>query len=116
MAKAVINVNVRIVEDTIAVFDIVGEVNAFAESALMGAYNEVTAKGAKAIILNFNGLEFMNSSGIGLIVTMLIRIQRQKQNLLAYGLSEHYQQIFELTRLNEAINIFEDEAQAIASL
>ena len=45
----------------------------------------------------------MNSSGIGLLVTLLIRIQRQKQRLVAYGLTDHYIQIFELTRLNEAI-------------
>jgi anti-sigma B factor antagonist len=58
----------------------------------------------------------MNSSGIGLLVTMLIRVQRQKQKLLAYGLSEHYQQIFELTRLNEAIGIYGSEAEALAAL
>ncbi len=58
----------------------------------------------------------MNSSGIGLLVTMLIRVQRQKQQLLAYGLSDHYQQIFELTRLNEAIAIYESEDAAVASV
>jgi anti-sigma B factor antagonist len=47
---------------------------------------------------------------------MLIRVQRQKQQLLAYGLSEHYQQIFELTRLNEAIGIYEDEASALTAV
>ena len=58
----------------------------------------------------------MNSSGIGLLVTMLIRVQRQKQRLLAFGLSEHYQQIFELTRLNEAIAIYDDETAAVTAV
>jgi anti-sigma B factor antagonist len=57
----------------------------------------------------------MNSSGIGLLVTLLIRTQRQKQDLLAYGLSEHYQQIFELTRLNEAISIYPGESEALTA-
>jgi anti-sigma B factor antagonist len=57
----------------------------------------------------------MNSSGIGLLVTLLIRANRQKQRLLAYGLSEHYRQIFELTRLNEAISIYNSEAEALAA-
>ena len=52
---------------------------------------------------------------IGLLVTLLIRTQRQKQRLLAYGLSEHYQQIFELTRLNEAITIYNGEGEALAA-
>ena len=55
----------------------------------------------------------MNSSGIGLLVTFLIRANRQKQHLLAYGLSEHYRHIFELTRLDEAIGIYTTEAEAL---
>jgi anti-sigma B factor antagonist len=52
-----------------------------------------------------------------LLVTLLVRANRQKQRLLAYGLSDHYRQIFELTRLNEAIAIYtsEDEAKAAIS-
>ena len=57
----------------------------------------------------------MNSSGIGLLVTLLVRAQRQKQKLAAYGLSEHYRQIFDLTRLNEAIAIYDSEADALAT-
>jgi len=57
----------------------------------------------------------MNSSGIGLLVTLLIRVNRQKQRMLSYGLSDHYQQIFQLTRLNEAIGIYNDEAGALAA-
>lgn len=68
----------------------------------------------KTVILNFSGMDYMNSSGIGLLVTLLVRAQRQKQHLRACGLSEHYQEIFNLTRLNEAIGIFADEAAAAA--
>jgi len=113
MTTAKVSIKVRMVGSTVCVLDIQGEINAFAESALMDAYTEATANGAKAIVLNFSGLEFMNSSGIGLLVTLLIRIQRQRQRLLAYGLADHYMQIFELTRLNEAISIFPIEAEAL---
>jgi anti-sigma B factor antagonist len=57
----------------------------------------------------------MNSSGIGLLVTILIRAKRQGQRLLAYGLNEHYRHIFELTRLNEAIGLYDSEADALAA-
>jgi anti-sigma B factor antagonist len=99
-----------------SVIDIEGEVTGFAEDKLMAAYQEASNGRTRAIILNFGGLQYMNSSGIGLLVTMLIRVQRQKQQLLAYGLSAHYQQIFELTRLNEAIGIYANEAEALAAL
>ena len=58
-------------------------------------------------MLNFPALDYMNSGGIGLLVMLLVRAQRQRQKVLAFGLSEHYRQIFELTRLDEAIGIFE---------
>ena len=99
-----------------AAIDIQGEITSFAESALMDAYTQATVGGAQAIILNFANLEYMNSSGIGLLVTLLIRANRQKQRLMAVGLSEHYRQIFELTRLNEAILLFDREADALAEV
>jgi anti-sigma B factor antagonist len=107
---------VRRLSGKISVIDIAGEITGFAEELLMTSYSEASQGNSQSIVLNFTNLAYMNSSGIGLLVTLLIRIQRQKQKLLAYGLSEHYQQIFELTRLNEAIGIYDNEAAAVASL
>lgn len=114
MSKANISANVRR-NNGVSIIDIGGEVNAYAEDALAAAYSEASQNGVKAIVLNFSGLEYMNSSGIGLLVTLLIRAQRNKQRLLACGLNEHYQQIFALTRLNEAIGIYGSEAAAAAA-
>jgi anti-sigma B factor antagonist len=82
----------------------------------MDAYLQASNGKTRAIVLNFSDLQYMNSSGIGLLVTLLIRAQRQKHSLLAVGLTDHYRQIFELTRLNEAIGIFNSEAEALASV
>ena len=114
MPQAKVTMTVRKASETASVVDIQGEVTGFAENTLMDAFMQASAGNARAIILNFTGLEYMNSSGIGLLVTVLIRAQRQRQRLLAYGLSEHYRQIFDLTRLNEAIGIYSSEAEALA--
>ncbi|HJW89265.1 MAG TPA: STAS domain-containing protein [Anaerolineales bacterium] len=115
MAQGKATMRVRYVGDQSSVIDIEGEVNSAAENALMDAYTQATSAGARNLILNFAGLEYMNSSGIGLLVTLLIRVQRQKQRLLAANLSDHYRQIFELTRLNEAISIYSSESEAISA-
>jgi anti-sigma B factor antagonist len=107
------NHTVRKPTNQIAVIDISGEVTGAAETPLMNAYEEVSKSNVRTIILNFSDLEYMNSSGIGLLVTLLIRVNRQKQRMFSYGLTEHYQQIFQLTRLNEAIGIYPDEASAL---
>jgi len=111
--KANVTMTVRTAGQGSSVIDIQGEINAFAENALMDAYTKASSDGARNIILNFDGLDYMNSSGIGLLVTLLIRAKRQNQRLLAFGLTDHYKQIFELTRLNEAIGIYASEAAAL---
>lgn len=97
------------------IIDVTGDITAASEAALMDAYERATAEGANAVVLNFGGLEYMNSGGIGLLVTLLVRANRQKQRLSACGLNEHYRQIFELTRLDEAIQIFADEDAAVSA-
>lgn len=89
MTQADVTMSVRKATDQASIIDIQGEVTGFAESQLTDAYTEATSGGAKAIILNFSGMGYMNSSGIGLIVTLLIRVNRQGQRLLAVGLTEH---------------------------
>ena len=112
--QANVTITARKVGDKASIIDIKGEVNSFAENALMDAYTQASTGDTQSIILNFTDLDYMNSSGIGLLVTLLIRANRQGQRLIAFGLSQHYQQIFELTRLNEAIPIFETEAEGLA--
>ncbi len=111
------NVTLRIGKagDAVGIIHIQGEVTAAAESALMDAYTEASADGAETVVLDFSGLEYMNSSGIGLLVTLLIRANRQQQRLVACCMSEHYRQIFQLTRLDEAIAIYPGEAEALAA-
>jgi len=116
MPQTNLSATVRRLEEDISVIDISGEVNGFAENILMDAYAQAAGGDTRAVIFNFEELEYLNSSGIGLLVTLLIRAQRQEQSLLACGLSDHYREIFQLTKLNEAIGIHQDEATALNAL
>lgn len=116
MPTANLTMTVRDAAPGVRVIDISGEITSFSEPEITAGHDEAARGGVKAIILNFEGLEYMNSGGIGLLVTTLIRAQRSGHRLLAYGLSDHYCQIFSLTRLDEAIEIYPDEAAAVASV
>ena len=113
MPEAKVKMNVRKANANACIIDVEGELTAFAEDVLMDAYNQACAKGARVIVLNFENLEYMNSSGIGLLVTLLIRINRENQKLLSYGLSDHYRSIFQITRLDDAIVVYDDEEEAV---
>ena len=113
MVEATVSMNVRTIDERVSVIDIVGSVTRKSEPTLTDAYAHASGIQTRAIILNFTNLEYMNSTGIGLLVTLLVRANRAQQQLLAYGLSDHYRDIFALTRLNEAIHVYGDEAGAI---
>ena len=115
MSTQAATLEVRRVNGKAGIVDITGEITAASEEALMEAYEQASADNALAIILNFGELEYMNSGGIGLLVTLLVRTNRMKQRLGAFGLTEHYRRIFGLTRLDEAIAIYDDETTALAA-
>ena len=116
MLDAGTRVEVRSTDDPAAkVVAIFGDVTAGSEPALMEAYGKAVDGGARTIVLDFDGLEYMNSGGIGLLVTLLVRAKRQNHRLMAVGLNEHYREIFSLIRLDEAIRIHTDAATALAS-
>jgi anti-sigma B factor antagonist len=115
MPETNIVTNVRQVSPAVSIIDIKGDLSAVAENALMDAYAHTNAATTRVIILNFTGLAYMNSSGIGLLVTLLVRVNRQKQRLFCYGLSEHYRHIFELTRLSDVIKTYSSERDALAA-
>jgi len=116
MERGTLTMDVRSAGDGVAVVDITGEITSASEPVLMDAFSRATVEDTRAVILDFSGLEYMNSGGIGLLVTMLVRANRQHQRLMALGLTDHYRQIFSLTRLDEAIGVYDTQEQALAAL
>ncbi len=95
-----------------AVIDLKGEIDGFAKEALDAAYTEAE-EGAEPILLNFEGVDYINSTGIALIVGLLARARAARRDLSAYGLSEHYVEIFNITRLSDFVSVFPDERSAM---
>lgn len=116
MPTANVTMTVRDATPSVRVIDISGEITGFSEKEISSAHEEAALGGVDAVVLNFEDLDYMNSGGIGLLVTTLIRAQRSGHRLMAYGLTDHYTQIFSLTRLDEAIEIFDSESSALAAI
>jgi anti-anti-sigma factor len=99
-----------------AVLDLKGEINGFAEGPLDAAYAEAEKDNPGTIILNFEEVDYINSTGIALIVGLLARARAAKRRLVAYGLSDHYVEIFNITRLSDFVNVFPDEESALSGV
>jgi len=113
VAETETHLEVRRPSETTAIIAVRGELTGATEAALMDAYGRASDAVTRGIVLDFSELEYMNSTGIGLLVTLLVRAQRHRQKLMAFGLSEHYRQILSLTRLDEAIGVVESEEDAL---
>ena len=99
----------------IAVLEMRGEIDSFGEQALNDAYAEAEERKPAAVLLNFTNVDYINSTGIALIVSVLARARRSGIKVLTTGLSPHYVEIFQITRLADFMTIFPDEAAALAS-
>jgi anti-anti-sigma factor len=99
--------------DGATVLDLVGDVDAAAETALQHAYDDA-AGDSRSIILNFTPTDYINSTGIALIVGLLAQARARGIPITACGLSSHYREIFEITRLADFMTIAETEEGAFA--
>ncbi len=100
----------------VAIIELRGEINAFAEQALNAAYSESRKLDPGAILLDFRQVDYINSTGIALIVTLMSKARKANCRVMAFGLSEHYQEIFTITRLSDFMSIFPDEETALKTL
>ena len=87
--------------------ELIGEVDARAEAQLEAAYAQV--EGADDVLLDFSRVTYMNSTGIALIVGLLAKARKNGHTLSAGGLSPHYREIFEITRLADFMTIVDSE-------
>ncbi|MBA3370374.1 MAG: STAS domain-containing protein [Thermoleophilaceae bacterium] len=98
----------------VAVIELHGEINRSAEAVIERGYEEAAALGPSSLLLDFGSVDYINSTGIALIVGVLARARADGRTVRACGLSDHYREIFEITRLADFMTIHADEASALA--
>ncbi|HEV3309300.1 MAG TPA: STAS domain-containing protein [Chloroflexota bacterium] len=113
MPNEIFDLSMRRLPD-LAILDLAGEINAAAETKLSAGYDQAEAAGTPTVLLNFKDVDYINSTGIALIVSLLGRARAGGKRLLACGLSDHYVEIFNITRLADFMSVFPDESTAIA--
>lgn len=94
------------------VIDMAGDIDRNAKDELEAAYRQAAAQGP--VLLNFTDVDYINSTGIAVIVGLLARARTEGRVLRACGLSAHYTEIFQITRLADFMNIYDDELAALA--
>ena len=104
-----------------AVIELRGEVDGSAAEVLTDAYKRAVSASAESgdlgtVVLDFAAVDYINSTGIALIVSVLARARAERRKVVASGLSAHYREIFDITRLSDFIELFPDLDRAVSQL
>ena len=103
-------------QGTVAIIDMQGEIDSLAEDELRQAYQRAAELKPASILLNFSGIGYINSTGIALIVGLLAMARKSRIQVLTCGLSDHYKEIFQITRLADFMSMYNNEEEALASV
>jgi anti-anti-sigma factor len=96
------------------VIQLSGDIDRAAAEALERVQDTATADGR--LLLDFTDVGYINSTGIALIVGLLARARTEQREVAAFGLSDHYREIFSITRLVDFMTIYRDETDAVGSV
>ena len=70
----------------------------------------------KLILLDFSGVDYINSSGIALVIQLLIEASNSGQKVYAFGLSAHFTKVFTMVGITKYANLYATQAEALAAL
>ena len=85
-----------------------GDLNGSSDDQLTAAYDEARSAGVSELTLDFSQAAYINSTGIAVLVRLLAAGRRDGIAVIARGLSPHYIEIFEITRIADFMRIERD--------
>lgn len=100
--------------DDDAVVVLSGTVNRAGKQGLEDAYEEATSRPGR-VLLDFTNVDYINSTGIAVIVGVLAMARAENREIGAFGLTDHYREVFNITRLADFMTIYDDEMAAVAA-
>jgi len=93
-----------------------GDISSASKEAVIGSYQGLSKATVKTILLDFTKVEYINSSGIALVIQVLMEAANSGQKVLAYGLSAHFMKVFTMVGITKYAGLFPDQAAALATV
>jgi len=93
-----------------------GDIASTSKDAVLGTYQSLPKQTARNVLLDFTKVDYINSSGIALVIQMLIEAANSGQKVYAFGLSPHFTKVFTMVGITKYAGIFPGQAEALAAL
>jgi len=100
----------------VAVLRFEGDIASTSKEAVLGTYQGLPKESTKLILLDFTGVDYINSSGIALVIQLLIEASHAGQTVCAFGLSAHFTKVFTMVGITKYARLLPNQAEALAVL
>jgi anti-anti-sigma factor len=100
----------------VAVLRFEGDIASTSKEAVLGTYQGLPKQTTKLVLLDFTKVDYINSSGIALVIQMLIEASNSGQKVYAFGLSQHFTKVFTMVGITKYAGLFPGQAEAMAAL
>jgi anti-sigma B factor antagonist len=101
---------------SVTVLRLDGDIGSASEAAVLGTYKSLPKATTKLILLDFTKVDYINSSGIALVIQLLIQADHSGQRVSAFGLSPHFTKVFTMVGITKYASLFPGQAEALAAL
>ena len=93
-----------------------GDIASTSKDAVLGAYQALPKATVKIVLLDFTKVDYINSSGIALVIQMLIEASNSAQKVYAFGLSAHFTKVFTMVGITKYAGLVPTQTEALAAL
>jgi anti-sigma B factor antagonist len=93
-----------------------GDIASTSKDAVLGAYQSLPKERIRIVLLDFSKVDYINSSGIALVIQLLIEASNAGQKVYAFGLSAHFTKVFTMVGITKYAGLFPGQAEALAAL
>ena len=100
----------------VAILRFEGDIASTSKEAVLGVYQALPKAANKIILLDFTKVDYINSSGIALVIQLLIEAANSGQKVYAFGLSPHFTKVFTMVGITKYADLFADQTSALAAL
>ncbi len=95
--------------------DLEGEVDVYTAPALRQAIMDQVENGAKHLLIDLTRVEYLDSTGLGILIGGVKRLKEQGGSLRLVGPSARITRIFDITGLNKIFDVYATEQDALAA-
>ncbi len=92
-----------------------GDITSASKDVVLGAYQNLSKDHVRNILLDFSKVAYLNSSGIALVIQMLMEANKSGQKVQIFGLTPHFQKVFTMVGLTKYTALHPDEVTAKAA-